>query len=328
MPHTVFVTGASSGLGLSHAIYLTHRGYSVIGTSRNARNLNFDNLANLYLRDHTQFKFTNKEKTELKAVKSFVPKDIQSNLSLYLEKIKFISMDITNQISIKNALETIDQREVDVLINNAGIGYFCPTEEIDEQQYNHTFDLNFFGQVRLIHAFLPYMREKKQGRIINTSSLGGVISIPFQSMYSASKAAILRLTESLYTELKPFNIKVSVLCPGDINTAFDANTVKLHHTNITVNSDDIRVMKKSIPVKAKSPYYTSAGIAWNIIIENLILSPPPIIVSKKIEKIIRAKNPKIHYKVGSKFQTIGLTFAKRLLSETLATKIVSKIYGY
>ena len=328
MSQTVLITGASSGLGLSHAIYLASKGYSVIGTSRYAQTLNLDKLKEIYLRDHTKFGFLDKNKTKLKAGKSLLPKEIVNNLSSYLKRIKFISMDVTDPVSIQNAFTAFNPEEVDILLNNAGIGYFGPVEEVSLEQYIHSFNLNFFGQVRLLQALLPYMREKKRGRIINTASLGGVTSIPFQSIYSASKAAIIRLTESLYTELKPFNIKISVLCPGDINTAFDASTVKLHHPEYNFNSDDIKKMKEAIPVKSESPYLSSAEIAWKTIIENLIISPPPIIVSKKIEKIIQAKNPKIHYKAGSKFQTLGITFAKRILSETMTIRVVSMIYGY
>ncbi|NHJ01132.1 MAG: SDR family oxidoreductase [Candidatus Heimdallarchaeota archaeon] len=328
MSDDILVTGASAGLGLSHALYLTSKGNKVIGTSRNANKLDLEQLKEIYIRDHTQFKYLDKNKTQLSAGKILLPKSILRKLDVYLESIEFISMDVSSEQSIKIAFSEFDPERIHVLVNNAGIGYFGPVEEMSYEQISHSFEVNFFGQMRVVQALLPYMRERKSGRIINTSSLGGIVAIPFQSIYSASKAAILRWTESLYIELKPFNIKISVLCPGDINTTFDAKTVALHHTTLNYNSDDIKEMKEAFPVAEESPYHDYAQIAWNSIIENLIISPPPFIVSKKLEKILKTKNPKVHYKIGSKLQIYGIIAMKRLLSETLSIKIIAMFYGY
>jgi len=91
------------------------------------------------------------------------------------------------------------------------------------EDWKLSFETNFFGMLRTIKAILPGMKERKSGQIINTSTLGAIISLPFQSHYSASKSANKILTEGLYMELKKFNIKVSVLMPSDVNTSFNRN---------------------------------------------------------------------------------------------------------
>jgi short-subunit dehydrogenase len=325
MTNNVFITGASSGLGLSHAIYLTSKGYSVTGTSRKADQLDLDVLKEIYLRDHTKYKFTDKEKIIVKSEKLIIPDNIRKNLDRYLKQINFVTMDVTDVESVKKVIN--EQRIIDILINNAGFGYFGSIEEVSLEMVKHQFDVNFLGFIRVLQMTIPNMRQNLHGRIINTASMGGVSCIPFQAHYSASKAAILILTESLRVELKPFNVFVSSLVPGDINTAFDANTVISHDQTKLVSSIDIADLKDSIPVLPDSPYYERANKAWNTIIQNLIVSPPPIIVSKKIEKIIQAKRPKIHYKVGSRLQTQGVTLIKRLLPENLSTRIVAMFYG-
>lgn len=322
------ITGASSGLGLSHAIYLASKGYKIIGTSRKPEEINKNLLKNRFLIDHTKFKYTNKAKTKIEPGKIRAPVSILDNLDRIIEEIQYISMDMSKTESVKQAIQNLESsEEIDTLINNAGNGFFGPVEELSLDKAQYQFEVNFFGLVRILQAIIPRMRSRESGQIINTSSLAGVICIPFQGHYSASKAAILRLTESLRTELKPFNIRVSSLLPGDINTPFDANTTKLHHCEMDISSEDIAEMIDLIPVSSESPYFKEAKKAWRTIIQNLIISPPPIIVSKKIEKIIEAKRPKAHYKVGNHLQTYGAILMKRLLSENLTIKATEMFYG-
>lgn len=324
----ILITGASSGLGLSHAVYLASQGYDIIGTSRKSEELSIELLKDRFLTDHTRFRFIDKAKTKIEPGKIVVPKKVISNLDEFLAEIQFISMDISKTESVNKALHNLENFEdIDILINNAGNGFFGPVEELSLDNAQYQFEVNFFGLIRVLKVVIPIMRVKKSGQIINTSSLAGIICIPFQAHYSASKAAILRLTESLRTELKPFKIRVSALLLGDINTPFDANTTLLHHTEEVLTSKDIAEMKKLIPLPIESPYYEEAEKAWRTIIQNLIVSPPPIIVSKKIEKIIRARRPKVHYKVGSRLQTYGATLMKRLLSENLTMRIFEMYYG-
>ena len=164
------------------------------------------------------------------------------------------------------------------------------------------------------------------GRIINTSSLAAIVGIPFQSHYSASKAAVLRMSESLSAELKPFNIGVSLLIPGDINTSFNATTANLFDEGKTMDSTELGDIQSSFG-SDDSPYKERSDTVWEVIVKNLIVSPPPLVVSKKLEKIIKAKKPKVHYKVGSFFQVFAMRLVPRLLSSTYTTRIMAMFYG-
>jgi len=339
MSPNVLVTGASSGLGLSHAIYLTSCGYNVFGTSRKAENLDLEALKTLYLTDHTQFRYTDKEKTIVRVGKHLLPQNIIENLDEFIEQIQFITMDVSDENTVNQAVDEIEsEMSIDILVNNAGIGYFGPIEELPMESVKHQFEVNVFGLIRVINAVLPRMRERRKGKIINTASMAGLVCIPFQAHYSASKAAILRLTESLRLEVKPFNIRVCSISPGDINTLFNANTAVLHQQDKDFISNDIQEMKSALPIPEESCYwelpiaeescYWDQGrIAWKKIIENLIVSPPPIVISKKVEKIIRTKNPKVHYLAGPRLQTWGVPLLKRLLPDSWTTRIVAMFYG-
>ncbi len=328
MSKRVFITGASSGLGLSHAIYLTSKGYHVIGTSRRGKYLDLDQLKSTYLTDHTKYTYVNKSKNKVIGKKKLLPDKIFKNLDDFLSAISFVKMDVTDEKSVLHCIQAIEtDGKIDVLINNAGSGYFGSVEELSIEQAKYQFEVNFFGLLRVLQAVIPSMRESMSGQIINTSSLAGIACIPFQAHYSATKAAILRLTESLRLELRPFNIHVSSLSPGDINTTFDANTTVLHNPDDTFKSVDILKMKGAIPLSQDSPYHSQGQVAWNTIIQNLIVSPPPLVVSKKIEKIIKSKKPKVHYRAGPRLQTMGVPLIKRLLPENLSTRIVAMFYG-
>ena len=120
--------------------------------------------------------------------------------------------------------EEILQREdhIDVLINNAGFGISGAVEFTTTEDAQHQLDVNFFGMVRMNRQVLPVMRRQCYGRIVNLSSVAGAIPIPFQTYYSASKAAINSYTMALANEVKPFGIQVCCVQPGDIRTGFTA----------------------------------------------------------------------------------------------------------
>lgn len=107
----------------------------------------------------------------------------------------------------------VEQR-LDVLVNNAGLLAKAPVIEADMQHYKAVFDVNFFGPLDLIHAVTPVMMQQQSGTIINIGSIASYSSQPFWSAYSASKSALMSLTDALRTELKPFGIKVVYCAPG------------------------------------------------------------------------------------------------------------------
>ncbi len=146
-----------------------------------------------------------------------------------------ICADITDEAQIQNALETILQKEdhIDVVINNAGFGISGAVEFTHTEEAQKQFDVNFFGMVRVNHAFLPQFRKQGYGRIVNISSVAAPIPIPFQAYYSAAKAAIDSYTMALANELRPYHITACAIRPGDIRTGFTAAREK------SVRGDDV-----------------------------------------------------------------------------------------
>lgn len=141
------------------------------------------------------------------------------------ERIKMLTLDITENESVQAAINKIiaEQNHIDVLINNAGMGISGALELATDEEISLQMNTNFIGVVRMCNAVLPYMRKERKGKIINISSIGGLISVPYQGLYCASKFAIEGYSETLALEMYPFNIKVCLIEPGDFCTNFTAN---------------------------------------------------------------------------------------------------------
>ena len=145
-----------------------------------------------------------------------------SRRNIPIENVKHIKTDITVESEVKSAVQEIMDAEgrVDILINCAGFGISGAVEFTTTEEAKSQFEVNFFGAVTVTRAFLPYMREQGSGRIVNVSSVAAVAHIPFQTYYSASKAAIESYTSCLDNEVKPFGVRVTAVEPGDICTEF------------------------------------------------------------------------------------------------------------
>jgi NAD(P)-dependent dehydrogenase (short-subunit alcohol dehydrogenase family) len=160
-----------------------------------------------------------------------------------------IKADVTKESDVILAVKTVFEKEgrIDILVNNAGMGISGAVEFTDTEDAQKIFDVNFFGMVRLCKAVIPLMRKNGGGRIINIGSVAGAISIPFQTFYSASKAAIHSYSMALCNELKPFGISVCAIMPGDIKTAFTHAREKNHFGDDVYNgriSHSVCVMEK------------------------------------------------------------------------------------
>lgn len=179
---SVFITGTSSGIGKALALVFAENNWNVIASMRNVENFKiFENYSN----------------------------------------IKCVQLDISDHLQIKSVVsEIVAHHNVNVLINNAGYGLFGPFEGISEQQIQKIFNTNVFGTMALTQEFLPYFRQKKSGTIINISSIGGLLTFPFNSVYHATKWAIEGWSESLFYELKEFGITIKTICPGNVETDF------------------------------------------------------------------------------------------------------------
>ncbi|MEM9545388.1 MAG: SDR family oxidoreductase, partial [Bacteroidota bacterium] len=140
-------------------------------------------------------------------------------------KLAMVPLELTDENSIESAVKHVLAKEghIDILINNAGIGIAGPVEDSSFDDIRLQFETNFFSWVKLTQLVLPSMRANKSGMIINISSMAGFVGLPFQSFYSASKYALEGFSEGLRHEVKPYNIKVVNINPGDFNTNFGKN---------------------------------------------------------------------------------------------------------
>ncbi|MBU3917995.1 SDR family oxidoreductase [bacterium] len=196
-------------------------------------------------------------------------------------------MDVTDSESIADGIKLIldKEKKIDVVINNAGIGIAGALEDMSIEEVTRQFDTNFFGIVRVIQTVLPHMRERKEGKIINISSIAGMIGLPFQSFYSASKFAIEGLTESLRLELEPFNIKVTNISPGDFHTSFTKNRVLAKKSADSVYSEQF---KKTLAVYEHDE----------------LNGANPFVLARLVESVIREKSPRVRYLTGMVSQKI------------------------
>ncbi len=225
-----------------------------------------------------------------------------------IPKVNYVRMDVTDISSVEQAVNEIFDKEgrIDVLINNAGIGIGGPIELINIRDAQYQMDVNFFGVFRVTQAVLPIMRIQKDGVIICISSIGGLMGIPFQGLYSASKFAIEGYCQSLSLELKPHDIRVVLVNPGDFSTNFTSNR------KIVDNPD----------IKLTYPQFYNT---LSIITSDESNGPKPEILAKKIEKIVDKKRPAFRYVIASPLQKFSVSL-KRLLPETLFAAILKKYY--
>ena len=146
-----------------------------------------------------------------------------------LPKVNYIQLDVRDRDAVKKAVDKIVEKEgrIDVLVNNAGMGIGGPLEFATEEEIRLQMDTNFMGLVHCVDAVLPHMRKQGSGKIIALSSIGGLMGLPFQGFYSASKFAIEGYCEALRLETQSFGIKVVVLRPGDFSTGFTGSRKKV-----------------------------------------------------------------------------------------------------
>ena len=213
------ITGCSTGFGRALAIEALAQGYSVAVASRNIN-------------------------------------DVEDIVSSYPETALAVSLDVTSGDEITAAVEkTIAHfAQIDVLVNNAGIGYFGAIEESEEAEVRRMFEINVFGLARMIQEVLPHMRKRRMGNILNIASIGGLRSFPGVGFYNATKYAVDGLSESLSKELAPLGIKVTIIAPSGFRTdwagrsAKDSNiTIADYATTAEKNKGDIRAYSGNQP---------------------------------------------------------------------------------
>ena len=194
MKQNVVITGTSTGVGFESAILFAKNNYKVYATMRNLE----------------------------KAVA------LQQRITAENLDVEILPLDVTKVDSIRTAIETIVEKDgkIDVLINNAGAGYAKTTEQASEEEIRWVTEVNYLGTVFCTQAVLPHMRKQRSGRIINITSVGGLVGQPFNELYCAAKFAVEGFAEALATYVGPaFNIKISNVEPGGISTAFMASAI-------------------------------------------------------------------------------------------------------
>lgn len=187
MQKTIFITGASSGLGKTTAKLFQSKGWNVIATMRNPE-----------------------KEAEL----------------TQLENITILPLDITNPNQIiETANKALALGNIDVVLNNAAFGLIGPLEAISETQLSQQIETNLLGAIRVTKAFIPHFRERKSGTFINITSVAGLVTFPLDSLYHTVKFGLQAFSEGLSYELSRFGITVKTVAPGYIRTAFGNNSL-------------------------------------------------------------------------------------------------------
>ena len=221
-----------------------------------------------------------------------------------------LSMDVTNTATVQAAVQTLLEREgrIDVVVNNAGIGYGGAVEDTAIEEAHATFETNFFGALRVCHAVLPAMRAQKSGTIINISSIGGMISLPFQGLYSASKYALEAMSEALRMEVKRFGIHVVLLEPGDTSTQFTANRRSARGAE---ENSIYREVYRGTLARIEADERNGAA---------------PETIARTVLRIVASPRPKVRYVVGPFYQKLAI-LVKRLIPSGLFERIIMTNYG-
>ena len=238
----ILITGASSGIGFDSAQTLAKQGHRVYAAAR---------------------------RTEL-----------MEPLKGY--GVKVVRMDVTDEESMKHGVETVIQAEgrIDVLINNAGYGYFGAIENVPLEEARRQLEVNVFGLARLTQLVLPYMRKQRSGRIINTSSIAGKMVFYMGGWYNVTKYSVEALSDALRMEMKPFGIDVVMIEPGAIKT--DWGVIAARH-----------LMESSVGTA-----YEQIGTQWAKNMDwfyktNWLSSPE--VVTKAISRAVNSRHPKARY---------------------------------
>ena len=262
----VLLTGASQGIGAATARRLAARGLEVYGTSRRPERL-----------------------TE------------------GAPPIHWIAMDVRDDASVQRGVSETLQRagRLDALVCNAGFGIFGSVEEVSLADAQSQFDTNFFGVLRCVRAAVPHLRKQGNGRVVLVGSLAGRAPIPFQSHYSASKAAIDSLAQSLYNELQGSGVGVSLVEPGDIHTGFN---------------DEIDFSSAEA-----SPYGARIARCREVIERSLVDAPPADVVARAVERALCDARPRFRYAVGREAPLVAI--GRRLLPERLLMRLLRDHFG-
>ena len=245
MTKVILVTGASSGIGFDAAEAFARQGHRVYAAARRVERME-----------------------PLKAL-GVVP----------------LRMDVTDEASMEAGVRTVLEAEgrIDVLVNNAGYGYFGAIENVPMEEARRQQEVNVFGLARLCQLVLPSMRERGSGRIVNTASVAGKTVLYFGGWYHVSKYSVEALSDALRMELKPFGIDVSMIEPGGIRTDWGI-----------IAADHLAESSKGTPYEAEG---LREAETMRKAYSMRLLSKPSV-VARAISKAVNSRRPRARYRVG------------------------------
>jgi len=266
------VTGASSGIGEATARTLLQQGYTVYGGARR----------------------------------------VEQMAGLEALGVRVIALDVTDDGSMVAAVERIlaESGRLDVLVNNAGYGSYGALEDVPLLEARRQVEVNLFGLARLTQLVLPQMRRQRSGRIVNISSVGGKIYGPLGSWYHATKFAVEGLSDALRLELAPFGIRVVLIEPGEIRTAWGG-----------IAADSLR------ETSGNGAYAEQARVVAAVLERSLSsgTGSPPEDVAETIGRAVMARRPKSRYAVGRGAR--ALILARRLLPDRVFDRVMRRLFA-
>lgn len=260
----VLVTGVSSGIGRETAQLLAERGFRVFGSARDPRRVDA------------------------------------------ISGVEMLQLDVTDDASATESVQSVlrEAGRLDALVNNAGYALAGALEETSLQEAHEQFETNFFGVLRMVNAVLPAMRAQASGRIVNVSSVVGVIPEPYMGIYVASKHALEGYTETLDHEVRQFGIRVSLVEPGFTRTGLGAN-----------GKTTDRVL---------GAYAAQREQALAFIQEQVRNGAGTRSVAEAIQRALTASSPRLRYRVG---RPVRLVIAlKWLLPEAIFYRLVRRVF--
>jgi len=268
-----FITGCSTGFGRALASHVLELGYRTVVTARDPDTV----------------------------------KDLASKGDALILKL-----DVTDHLQAEAAIKAAEDKfgHIDVLVNNAGVGYFAAVEESEEDQVRRMFDINVFGLSRMIHVALPNMRKRRQGFIVNMSSIGGLTSFPSLGYYNATKYAVEGLSEALWQEVEPLGIKVMLVEPSGFRTDWAGRSAaeSPHHiVDYAATADLARKQLRAISGKQ---------------------SGDPVRAVKAIVQAVESSNPPHHLLLGNDSFEGAIAKLDELRKEFLAWETVSREADY
>jgi NAD(P)-dependent dehydrogenase (short-subunit alcohol dehydrogenase family) len=259
--HVILITGCSSGIGRAAALEAAGRGHRVFATARDLGSL------------------------------SGLPAS---------PNLETLSLDVTDAASIRRAVESLTAKagRLDAVVNNAGFAQYGAVEDVSAEAWRRQYEVNVFGAVEVLRAALPAMRRSGGGTVVNVSSVGGKVSIPFAAPYCSSKHALEAISDALRVELFPFGIRVVVIEAGPVTTRFDERA----------RAEVAPLLDRPGPY---APFYPAAKRAMET---DFARGPvPPERVARVIVDAIEARRPRTRY--GITRMARSLIFLRRILSD-------------